>query len=471
MKSIQRQSYLKWRKCTSIYILFSLFLCNVNEIRAQESKKLSYTFIEGEISGMKDSTNQVDFLPSLSKFDVGNLKDKISWSNAEFQMLSIGGSFAAGYQNWGYFNKGILSSYPNLFSRQLGENVIFNSPLFESTLKNGTGYKILKSIEPLAFYDILDFSDDNFISKNELPKILSSCDNLAVPYLKIFDWNKAIGSSSMVPSRYYDRTFDPYLNRFSKNDNLGQFTFNEDVLSVRLNSQNPGNFFIAELGLQDYLSFALNGGDQLSLTYLGVSNKFAPEYILNQLKSKIGHGVVVNVPDILDFPFFHIINTRELYEPDVQVVDEYVNSLESEDIVLPTLNVLQLLNKNAGDITHLLNEDVLSGDMIELQELSTISLYNARLNEVASKLDIPVLDLFSLFKRISEEGFLTSRGRKISFEFPQGYFFSSDGVHPSEIGQAVITNELIRTVNSHYSANIPLIDIDSFFDKLYSVKN
>jgi len=40
--------------------------------------------------------------------------------------------------------------------------------------------------------------------------------------------------------------------------------------------------------------------------------------------------------------------------------------------------------------------------------------------------------------------------------------FSLDGVHPNARGYAVISNEIIKIINSYYHANIPLVSAAGF---------
>lgn len=43
-------------------------------------------------------------------------------------------------------------------------------------------------------------------------------------------------------------------------------------------------------------------------------------------------------------------------------------------------------------------------------------------------------------------------------------FFSLDGMYPSAIGQAMIANEVIKTINKAYNMDIPLISIREIKD-------
>jgi hypothetical protein len=81
--------------------------------------------------------------PDLSKLknnDDPDLKGK------PLRMVAIGGSLTAGVRDGGYFNEGMLTSYPNLIARQMG--IKFEQPLFDADSYNGYGRKVRTSFNP-----------------------------------------------------------------------------------------------------------------------------------------------------------------------------------------------------------------------------------------------------------------------------------------------------------------------------------
>ncbi|MCE7067152.1 hypothetical protein [Dyadobacter sp. CY326] len=71
------------------------------------------------------------------------------------------------------------------------------------------------------------------------------------------------------------------------------------------------------------------------------------------------------------------------------------------------------------------------------------------------------MDLEALYAKISEGSYVTEDGMKISGK-PGGNFFSSDGIYPSAIGNAVIANETIKVINAKFHSQIPLINLSEF---------
>jgi hypothetical protein len=46
-----------------------------------------------------------------------------------------------------------------------------------------------------------------------------------------------------------------------------------------------------------------------------------------------------------------------------------------------------------------------------------------------------------------------------------GGIFSLDGVHPSSLGHAILTNEFIKLINQTYDYEIPLLNLYDFLHK------
>ncbi len=197
---------------------------------------MDFQFIQGEIVP-EESKTSLGFLPEGPQL---NTNSSLSDEN-KLRVLAVGGSFVSGYTNWGYYNKGMLSSYPNLLARQVGQGD-FASPLFEEVNRNGTGYKNLVSKSPLVYNEVIDYCLEFSESNKNLGKISNRPNNLAIPYLKMFDWNRMLNSSGMVPSYFYDRTFDPFLDRFFNSGEEKNSSFIENVFNRWL-KEDDASFF------------------------------------------------------------------------------------------------------------------------------------------------------------------------------------------------------------------------------------
>jgi hypothetical protein len=53
-------------------------------------------------------------------------------------------------------------------------------------------------------------------------------------------------------------------------------------------------------------------------------------------------------------------------------------------------------------------------------------------------------------------------GAAYSNAYITGGIFSSDGLHPTGRGYAIIANEFIRVINTVYKSNLPPCDVNSY---------
>lgn len=81
-----------------------------------------------------------------NKIDLTNLKKDKSDKN-DFKRIAIGGGLTAGARDFGYFNEGIYTSYPNLVAQQM-TIAKFELPLFPVGEYNGVGRMTKTNINP-----------------------------------------------------------------------------------------------------------------------------------------------------------------------------------------------------------------------------------------------------------------------------------------------------------------------------------
>lgn len=166
----------------------------------------------------------------------------------------------------------------------------------------------------------------------------------------------------------------------------------------------------------------------------------------------------------------------------VVMVDEYLTNLSgfgipsyrhatsSDLIVLPAMSFIGTLVggdplRVNGVSEPLADKWVLSKDEKMLVANATAAFNNAIVSIAASK-NIAVADMNAIMTKL--KGGLTIEDGTI---YTANYFssatagtvlFSLDGVHPNARGYAVISNEIIKVINSFYNANIPLVSAAGF---------
>lgn len=166
----------------------------------------------------------------------------------------------------------------------------------------------------------------------------------------------------------------------------------------------------------------------------------------------------------------------------VVMVDEYLTNLSglglpsyrhatyNDLIVLPASSFIgTLVGGNPlqvnGVSVPLADRWVLSKDEKMLVANATAA-YNSAIVSIAAQNNIAVADMNAIMTKL--KGGLTVEDGTI---YTANYFsaatasrvlFSLDGVHPNARGYAVISNEIIKVINSYYNANIPLVSAAGF---------
>ena len=102
-------------------------------------------------------------------------------------------------------------------------------------------------------------------------------------------------------------------------------------------------------------------------------------------------------------------------------------------------------------------------DSIEILVVKkAISDYNEKLVQLKSiSQNIYIFDLSKVFTDIIAKGYKVPGSTTLTNRFISGEMFSLDGVHPTAKGYGVITNELIKYLNSTFNSDIPLVSIQN----------
>lgn len=429
--------------------------------------------------------------PDLSKLknnDDPDLKGK------PLRMIAIGGSLTAGVRDGGYFNEGILTSYPNLIARQMKLKK-FEQPLFDNDSYNGFGRKVRTSFNPTGgpvpklnevknnsgVEGLIETSgafDKGMVQNISLKKYKNyqNIDNWAVPNLPIY----GVGIGGNINS------FDWDNNNKTSRELVKRITFNYDKpLSYQILSKKF-DFFIYEIGWQSILDMIINqkqlgfseypdnnpektfmlSDDEIKYDIgINVQIKFLKQISNNKVK----YGCFLNLPPFEKFPYFKIINQdkqKELLSTAQKSYFYFSDGLGNENsgiYLLPTTEVDSLYSpkvnialKKGLDSKHPLSiSSATSGRNIN-DAKQYIQSFNKQTASFAKIFNAPLVDIYSLYDRILDGTYSTDDGIKVDAGM-NGNFFSSDGIYPTAFGQSVIANEVIKALNSYYKMEIPLI--------------
>lgn len=437
------------------------------------------------------------------KFDI----PEPSAGSADFtRYIAIGSSYSAGFSDGALSKQGQLASFPNLLARQMrlaGGADTFNISLLKGDkgAYPGDDYAPgnFKLTEPkLTLVKMPDCKGEVNLLPERLPGLgddeLDLDDDsqrdtshtvfhhLGIPAMKMIDVTSP--GYGDVANYGTSKSFSPYFWRFAP-DPLFLSSPYSYVTAI-----HP-TFYIMELGMSDVLAYGIAGGvsndyeDQISSVN---SFRLSLKFILDDLIAQGAHGVIANIPDVTTFPYFRRIiydslsldaakadsmnalypaigyTFHEGFNPFVVKEDGEVRVIKSTEFVTLGIDIDSLKCLELGAFIPIKDEDILSETEIA-NVRSFTTQFNAVIEELAAERGIAVVDLAGFMDKIYNE--TTISGIDFSAEMVSGAFFSLDGLHPTDRGQAMIANEFIKVINQEFGAQLPLLDIAQYRGVLF----
>jgi len=216
-------------------------------------------------------------------------------------------------------------------------------------------------------------------------------------------------------------------------------------VQIAASLQSP--FMTCWIGSNDALGavLAFNHLDASQLTPVPV---FQANYhqIVQDLTGWKTQVIFANVPNVTDVGF--LFNNDDL------------TLFLGQNLGLPagsytTLVAMLLLKLGLANAT-LLQDPNWVLDASEVQTIAnTVQQYNQIIAQEAAAVNMPVVDINSLLAYVRQNG--VSFGKLTLTTRYQGGMFSLDGVHPSNIGYAILANAFLKVANSAFQLNAPLL--------------
>jgi hypothetical protein len=441
--------------------------------------------------------------------------------SADFsKVITIGNSITAGFANGALYDDGQANSFSSILAGQLA--IITPTPFNQPDITSPLGYSgsldddtpmgrlILVNPENPLPAPIIPGNpfDDNYEGKK------TELNNFGVPGMRLID---ADVQGFANDNRYY--------KRFALDISIGSLIGD----AVAANS----SFFTFWLGNNDILGYASSGatgnpsGDGSNHDDLTSISLFESKYepIINQLLSNGAKGVVANIGNITDIPFFNtvpynlvsfdgnnpedtlrIFNLNQAYEDYNASVTEAMNlgtitteeaklrKIEFTDgdngVVIYDENLTELSGQEPIRMAHdgdlltffaliiydhdlgegpIGTETPMGDEYILTPEEQTIILERTEaFNKIIQQTinnhseSLALVDINSIFKEFAENGAIINGSGLTSSIFPPYGGFSLDGTHPNPRGAAFIANHFIEVINKKYSANIPLVNPNNY---------
>ncbi len=392
-------------------------------------------------------------------------------------MISIGEAVEAGYRDGGLYRQGQLTSYPNLVARQMGL-ANFDQALFEKENGNGTGYLAKSNAGTIPVFsevtnNLVYTEKGSTLMKPYAGKIT---DNFSAPNGGRGVFNSNPAQDLVYNNDFYTKNPQPaYLsntNYLWVNGYVNTSIFSRYVGKEYNSAWDYANTITPDVALietgQDIFILSYLRGGQRGL--FGGSEFSWESTILNYLKEKGTKSILATVPDVLDFPYFKWYTFDKMSKKmgnAIGIQSDDASTLPAataESIFLPTVNVVNVYN---GSSKRSYFQDF---DVIRKEEITDPKLYNDVLLRLSKQYNQPLVDFYAVYKKVLAGNYVSEDGFKIDPSYPNGNFFSADGLYPSAIGQAVLANEVIKVLNSSYRAQIPLINIGIYATEISKVK-
>lgn len=443
--------------------------------------------------------------------------------------VALGNSLTAGFSDNALFIDGQEASLPNMLASNfaLVGGGTFNIPFMNDNLGGATigGQTDLNQdgIPDIGNRLILNLIGDSPTpvpvegqgSTEMTTKLLEGpYNNMGLPGAKSFELlAQGYGSVAGLTSG----TANPYFTRFSSSE---QATVLGDAVA-----QQP-TFFSLWIGANDILAYATGGGTGIS--QIGNLNPStynrnditdpnvlagAIDAILQAMTADGAKGVIANLPNIIDIPFFTTVphNPVPLDAPTAALLNiNYAtynfgvgaSGIDDDEKVKRTItftagegNAVVIVDEDLSDIVGLPKlrqataDDLLvltastfigslanpsdpnsiNGLVLPLEDewvltpeeqkliKDTIELYNQSIASLANQYDLALVNANGLLSELNSNGFPLQNG-VVTSEFATGGGFSLDGVHPSPRGYAILALEFIEAINEKYGSNLPGVD-------------
>lgn len=385
--------------------------------------------------------------------------------------VALGDSLTAGYASGGLAQLYQADSYPAILARQLG----IPAATFQQPLVSNPGIPAVMELKSLAV-------SGGAIIPTIAPKSGSGAPinatysgmygNLGIPGSKTGDLLTRTGDITKLLTGNIDPNTIMYdiVLRFPVFP--GTTT---PAPAVAQAVALPGTFYTVWIGNNDVLGAALTGVavDNVTLTRKEV---FQPQYtaLLGTLKAKAPSAkfLVATIPDVASIPFVTAVKPY-IFTPQGQKVYLLGENGPLTDADYLTLSASALIAQGFGvpGTGKLLPEGAITatglqaGVILRATEAAAIRVRTAELNSiiaaVAAQVGAKVFDANAFFSEVVQKGHLVG-GIKLTADFLTGGLFSYDGVHPQTLGYAVIANEMIKTINREFGANVPAVDLRAY---------
>ena len=328
------------------------------------------------------------------------------------KVIGIGDSILAGVQDATLEEPTQMMSYGPQIAEALGVDFIL--PLISEP---GIPARIIKMVNGKVTFPPLS-GDGQRINPDVQP------DNLGVP---------GAATGDILRTRTLSGDFDYYTAILGGNKTMLDHA-----------KELKPTFIIFWIGSNDALEMALETDPDRHTPIA----EFAADYetVLKELQALGAKFVTLNVPDISTVGY--LIDPADFISFPLVPAGHKVAATALIDFA------------QNGTIPTFTDDEILTPE--ELAQISaTVDELNVQVKRLTRKYNVPLIDAHAILSDIHANGIVIDEETLTTKLF--GGFYSLDGVHPSDTGQAILSNHIIRRINKEFGQNIPLVDVEAVF--------
>ena len=374
--------------------------------------------------------------------------------------VAVGTSLSSGYESGGLVDRHQVHSFPSIFARQIGKTVdiVGGSGTFTQPTINQDGIPALleiKSFSPLIISNAgrTTGAPTNFAQP-------SAFHNMGIPGAILVD---------LVDSSFY-HSAPPQIRQNFTYFNIIQRS--RGLIVDQALSLNPTVMSI-EYGANEVLGPTATAGvppdPSTGPTYAQLMT-----IALNKIHtlSPNTRVAVFNVPDVATIPFFTTLSAFTVSLTTGQPVplvgangplqpgDLIRLSPGADSIAIGTgipAGGYNYLNPGAGSNGRPLPESLILRAAEVTATEAVLQSLNAVVDSVSTRPFVAKVDLAGLLSTIATHG-ISIGGADYTNEFVTGGLFGLDGVHPNDLGYALMANTMIDAINAKFGCFVPPVN-------------
>jgi lysophospholipase L1-like esterase len=357
--------------------------------------------------------------------------------------VAIGNSLTAGFQSGSLVEEHQRFSFPNLIAQQLAIND------FQQPTVSWPGIPNIMILESLTG-TVGNASGTGMPTNVNLDR---AYDNLGIPGIILAD----LLTATDVASSYSGSSAIPLILRDQGTTAIQQ------ALSL-----NP-TLISCWIGNNDVLGYATSGGVSPDSPTDAATFETLYTQLATALDASGANVIVANIPNVTSIPFFTTLPgvVLDANKQPVIVDGNYVPLVgvnPTNSLVL--LTAASVMAQGVGIPQSLggTGEPLPDQYFLNAGEINTIltatAQFNQTISDLAATYDFALFDANAFFSSVvANGGFVPGAGLDtLKTDYITGGLFSLDGVHPTNIGYAVVANQFIKALNDHYGTDIQLVD-------------